>query len=420
MRYIQPVVIIIVNVFSIVILSMQVHELDIGSEMAFKLLRCLAPQLKAKFPKEDQDCIKLFLLVCCSALKKAQDFATDEKEFIQGVLSLYHLVNYTVNLSDCSETVLLLSQTLLCCLQKFSKTCKDVESIAANSFTPVWSAASKMQDSQKLSYSYRLAALSNLVHGGSNYWHRLVEKLMYATQETSLHALQLAEAVFDEFVFYTELHNCRDLVAVSTLLQIWMLIIVNSSSTCASIQHEKRNHTMKMMIKPLAERKQIVWLMELVLNIFGTDDNKFEVSSKQLGEPLAKDLEISLVRIVQMTLYRSNAFMNPADSKTTVRKNRLSTAISLLLFFVEIFSSLTSVVEVKLQLEPFSFKTKCLQRAGNLCCYLLRADPSRLDLSHTLFQLTDQLLWQNLQNQSRAVNTFLSSLGSFLFDKFRL
>lgn len=389
---------------------LQLNEAEVGNQMAFKLLRYLASQLKSKATEEDQESINSFLQICCSILRKSQDPASDEKEFTQGVLSFYHLVNYCVNMADSPETVLLLSRTLLSCLQKFSKSSKDVESIAANSFTPVWSASSKMEDKQ-LCLSYQIVALSNLVHGGCNYWKRLMDRLMYATQDASPQSLQLAKAVFDELVSYCNNHKNRDLVAASTLLQVWAQIVNSSNSP---EQHEKRGNTLKLMVKELPERKEINWLMELIVNVFGADDdNKFEVSAKQIGDPLAKELEIAFVRIVQMILYRSSSLMSQAsDSKSAVRKNHISTVIGLLLLFVEMLGQLESVVETQLQLDPINLKLKCLQRVGTLCCSLFKVDPSRLDFSQTLFQLSDQLLWQNLKDQSKAVNTFLSSIGN--------
>ncbi len=304
---------------------------------------------------------------------------------------------------------MLLSQTLLSCLQKFSKHFKDVESIAANSFVHVWNAANKVEE--QFSLSYRTLALAILVHGGSNYWNRVMDKLLSMTQEASTSALQLADAAFDEIVLYCNNHQCYTLAAASLLLQIWTQIVFLSSSS--STHHAKRTSTLKSTFSVLPERKQIEWLMELVLTIFGINVKEFEVSSKHFDGSLPKELEIVIVRIGQMTLSHSSTVIAQLGDKKGVRKYQIATIIGFLLLLSEHVDQLSTIVEAQMQLDPLTLKMKCLTRTGSLCSHLLKVDSSRLDLCKALLDQSDQLLRQNPKDSNKAINSFLQSIGIY-------
>lgn len=362
--------------------------------------------MNQKSNSENRGSLGAYLQGCCSILEQSKNPAYEETEFTQGVLSLYHLITRFISSGEAAETIILLSQTMLCCLKKFTKSAKDVESIAANSFVQVWNAANKVEG--QLPHTYRIVALSILVHGGSNYWNRVMDKLVCVTQEPSTQALQLAESVFDELVFYCESHNCQSAAAASALLQAWMQV-VNASNN--ALQYQKRTSTLKAMLQDLHEWNQVDWMMELVINVFGTNDAEFQVAAKWIKGPLSNELEVVLVRMVQLILSHSSNMISQLGESKRTQKHQVATVVSLLLLFSEKLDELSAAIEVQMQLDPLSLKSRCLTRAGSLCCHLLKMDPSRLTLTQTLFQQSDQLLKQGMKDQSKTITAFLSSIG---------
>lgn len=381
---------------------LKTYRTDVDGRVTFKLLRSLVTQLKINSGSKDEDSVREFVQICCATLDKSQDLTADDTEFTQGILSLYHLVTLYISTFDKSEICVMLSKTILVCLRKISKTLKDVESIAANFFAQVWNVANKVSD--ELCLSYRSLALSVLVHGGSTYWNRVIDKLVVVVQEPSSGSLQLAGCVFDEFVLYFNNHVIKGSHCTTSLLQVWAHLVLLSSSTH---HHEDRTSKLKLLAKEIQESKQIYGIIDLVLNLFGANDgDQVDMFSVKWNNFLTKDYHIILVRIVVLALGYSNGVSNQSVETKWERKNQIVSVINLLLYFYQEGDRLGSVIEANLQMDSTNLRNKCLSRACSVSYHLLKLDPSKIVHCQTVIHYVDQFIKQEIVDQNKKNNHF--------------
>lgn len=369
----------------------------------------MASQLKINpSNKDEEDCVNELIQVCCAGLDQSQDLTTDDTEFTQGVLSLYHLVTLSLNSPDKSEICVLLSKTILVCLRKIDKSLKDVQSIAANLFSQVWSISNKVNS--ELCFSYRSVALLMLVHGGTNFWNRLIEKLTFIVQEPSNASFQLAGSVFDEVLLYCNNHKVKGSFCVSSLLQVWTHLVLLSNS---SNLHQDRTSKLKLLAKEIQENYQVVSsLIELVLNLFGDSDKEIDFSPHKWNNLLNNDFQIAFVRITTLTLNYLSVVINQSVETKWDRKNQIISIINLLLYICQEGDRLGSVVEANTQMDPINWRIKCLTRACSASFHLIKLDFSKIFLCQTVFYHINSFKKQGIveQNKSSSGN-YLNSAG---------
>lgn len=343
---------------------------------------------------------------CCAILDCSQDFTAEDAEFTQGVLSLYHLVTVFITSEENSEICVMLSKTFLSCIRKFDKTLKDVESIVANFFAQMWSVANKVNS--ELAFTYRSLSLVISVHSGSSYWNRVIDKLIVAVQETSSASFKLAGSVFDEFLLYFSNHTVKGSQGVSSLLQVWTQLVFHSSS---SNQHEDRTTKLKSKAKDIQESKQVTWLIDLVLNLFKSNDKEIDMSSKNLKHFLTKDFEVVMVRIVILALNYSGVALSQSAETKWDRKIQMVSTINILLHFCREVDRLGVVAEANMQIDPTNLRIKCLSRACSISFHLIKLDLSKIDLCKTVFHHVDQLYTQGIKDQSKGSSNVISIAG---------
>ncbi len=343
---------------------------------------------------------------CCAILDCSQDFTAEDAEFTQGVLSLYHLVTLLLTSEENSEICVMLSKTFLSCIRKFDKTLKDVESIVANFFAQMWSVANKVNS--ELAFIYRSLSLVISVHSGSNYWNRVIDKLIVAVQETSSASFKLAGSVFDEFLLYFSNHTVKGSHGVSSLLQVWTHLVFHSSS---SNQHEDRTTKLKSKAKDIQESKQVTWLIDLVLNLFKSNDKEIDMSSKNWKHFLTKDFEVVMVRIVILALNYSGVALSQSAETKWDRKNQMASTINILLHFCQEVDRLGAVAEANMQIDPTNLRIRCLSRACSISFHLVKLDLSKIDLCKTVFHHVDQLYTQGIKDQGKGSSNIISIAG---------
>ena len=365
----------------------------------------MAAQLKINSSyKEDEDCVNEFVQACCATLGQSQDLTADDTEFTQGVLSLYHLVTLSLSSPDKSDICVLLSKTILVCLRKIDKSLKDVQSIAANLFSQVWSIGNKV--SSELCLSYRSVALLILVHGGKNFWNRLIEKLTFIVQEPCKTSFQLVGSVFDEVLLYCNNHKVKGSFCVSSLLQVWTHLVLLSNS---SNLHQDRTSKLKLFAKEIEE---ISSLIELVLNLFEVSDvREVDFSPQKWNNLLDKDFQVAFIRISILTLNYLNVVLNQSAETKLDRTNQLVSIINFLLYICQEGDHLGSVVEANLQMDPINFRIKCLTRACSASFHLIKIDFSKVYLSQTVFYHIDKFKKQGIVEQNKSSSNYLYSAG---------
>lgn len=356
--------------------------------------------------KSDES-VKDFIEECCSTLRISQDLTVDDTEFTQGVLSLYHLLTLSASCQEPSEICITLAKTFLSCVEKSDKTLKDVESIAANFFAQVWNIANKVKSC--LSMSYRSLALIILVHGGSTYWSRVIDKLIFAVQEPTSASFNLAGAVFDEFLLYCNSHKVQELQCVSALLQVWAHLVLLSNSS--KNRHEDHTSRLNAFSKGIQEFKQVNSLIELVMNLFG--ESETDVSSKQWADFLSKDFEVVFVRVVVLTLNFSGVALSQSSESKWERQNQISSAINVLLCFDKEVERFGPVAEMHMQMDPTNLRIRCIARACSVSYHLLKLNPTKISVCQTVFLRADNLqkLGIKFKDQGKTMSNFLSSAG---------
>lgn len=375
---------------------------EIDGRTTLKLLRSLVTQLKINSGNKDEESVQEFVHICCATLDNSRDLMVDDAEFTQGILSLYHLVVLYINSLDDSEIFLRLSKTILGCLRKINKTIKDVESIAANFFAQVWNNANKVTSEQ--CFSYRSVALSVLVHGGNTYWNRVIDKMMFAVQESSNASLQLARCVFDEFLLYFNNRLIKGSHYATSLLQIWAQVVLLSSSTQ---QYEDPTFKLKLLAQEIQENKQIYSIIDLVLNLFGANNgDQVDMFSMNWNHFLNKDYQIILVRIVILALGYPNSSQS-ADTKWE-RKNQIISVVNLLLYFYQEGDQLGPIIEANLQMDATNLRHKCLFRACTISNHLLKLDPSKIANCQSVMHHVDHCI-QQLKDVDNKSNLFYSA-----------
>ncbi|XP_057379312.1 uncharacterized protein LOC130701372 [Daphnia carinata] len=381
---------------------LKTYQTDVDGRITFKLLRSLVTQLKINSGSKDEDSVREFVQICCAILDCSQDFTAEDAEFTQGVLSLYHLVTLYISTFDKSDICVMLSKTILGCLRKVSKTLKDVESIAANFFAQVWNVANKVSD--ELCLSYRSLALTVLVHGGSSYWNRVIDKLVVVVQEPSSGSFQLTGCVFDEFVLYFNNHVVKGSQCITPLLQVWAHLVLLSSPTH---HHEDRTQKLKLLAKEIQESKQIYGIIDLVLNLFGPNDgDQVDMFSANWANFVTKDYQIILVRIIVLALGYSNGVSNQSVETKWERKKQIVSVINLLLYFYQEGDRLGSVIEANLHMDPTNLRNKCLSRACSISYHLLKLDPSKIVDCQTVIHYVDQFINQETVDEKKKINQF--------------
>lgn len=345
---------------------------------------------------------------CCEILFSSQDLATDDSEFTQGILALHHLVTPFVSSGDKSGTCQLLAKTFLFCIRKMKRSIKDVESIVASFFAQIWNFANKV--SSDSSFLYRSAALTILVHGGSIYRGRLVEKLVVAVQDLTDTSLQVAESVFEELVFYHDSHSIQGSQETLNMLLVWAHIVHLSNPF--DLQ-ENRTSKLKSLAKDTKDSKTIDWLIDLVLCLFGVVEKEMMFSSKKLNELLTKEsVNNVFVRIVLLALNSSKIAnqLSAAETKN-VRPIQMISILSLFLYFAEQIDLFESIVSGQMQMDVAVVQTKCLSRACSMTFHLLKNDPSNIVLSDSIFASIDQLLNKSARNHSKVIPTLRYNAG---------
>ena len=354
--------------------------------------------------------MKEFMQECCSILALSQDLPDEDAEFTQGVLSLYHLVTLLIASADNSEICVTLSKTFLSCIRKFNKTLKDVESIVANFFSQMWSVANKVNSG--LSFLYRSMALVILVHSGSTYWNRVIDKLIVAVQEVSSASFTLAGSVFDEFLLYFSNHTVQGSQGLSSLFQVWIhLVLLSNPST----QHEDHTVKLKLKAKDIQESKQVTWLIDLVLTLFKTNDNEIDESLKKWKKILTKDFEIVLVRIVILALNHSGLALSQSAETKWDKKNQMASTVHILLHFCQEVDHLGPIAEANMQLDPINLRLRCISRCCSIIFHLLKLEPSKIDLCQTVFLHVDQLYKEGVKDFGKGSSTILPTAGNVTY-----
>lgn len=397
------------SLFSNILLFIQASQKELDGRTTFKFTRSLATQFKIDQSNINEESVKDFIQGCCASLDSAQDLTADDTEFTQGVLSLYHLVRFSISSSgDDSETCVMLLKTFLSCLRKLNKSLNDVESIAANFFVQVWNFANKVNSEQ--SFVYKDMALTIFVHAGSTYWNRLIDKLNGTVQESISASFQMTRSVFDEFVLYWDSHTELGSHGVTSLLQVWTFVVMSSKS---SNQHQDRTTKLRLLHDKIQESKEVSWLIDLVLSLFGASDKEIEISSKKVVDCLARNLEIVLVRIVFLALNATSLAPNQCTETKSNWKNQFTSIVSLLLHFSEQIDQFEAVVE-EMQMKPVALSMKCLIRACSISNQLLKLDPSMLCMCLSVFDSCDNFHKQGMNGHLKDMsnfNSFLSSAG---------
>ena len=346
---------------------------------------------------------------CCATLDQSQDLTADDTEFTQGVLSLYHLVTLSLSSPDKSDNFVLLSRTILVCLRKTDKSLKDVQSIAANVFAQVWSIANKVNS--ELCFSYRNVALLILVHGGSTYWNRLIEKFVIIVQEPSNTSFQLAESIFDEILLYCNNHKVKESFSVSTLLQVWTHLVISSNS---SNQYQDRTSKLKLFAMEIQEHCKVFNLIDLVLNLFGDSDdasNEVDFSRTKWKNFLTQDFEIPFVRITLLSLNFLNAVLSPSAETKWNGTNQIISMLNVILYFCQESDRLESVLEANWQTDPINLRIRCLTRACSVSIHLVKLDHSKISLCQTVLHHIDMFHKQGIAEQNKSSGNFLSNAG---------
>lgn len=360
--------------------------------------------MKIDSNNQNEDSVEELIQDCCAILDLSLDLTADAAEFTQGVLSLYHLVRFSISVEQ-PEISIMLSKTFLTCLRKMDKSIKDIESIAANFFVQVWNFANKVKSD--LTNIYRSVALTILVHGGNTYWNRVIDKMVSAVQEASESSFVLVGSVFDEFIYYCSTHSCSGSQCIKSLVQVWIYVVMLSKP---SNQHEDRTSKLRLITQDIQNSKQLLWLVELVLSLFGTSEKEIDTSSKKLNDCFTQDMEVILVRIVILSLNITGTAQSQLNDAKSDRKNQFISTVSILLHFSEEIEHFAAITE-EMQMKPISLKAKCLTRACSLSYQLLKIDPSKMCICQTVFNHVDNFQKQGI-NGKKDISTFCSFLSA--------
>ena len=380
------------------------------------MLRSLYSQLKVSSTKEENETEALEALIqtCCQIISKCPNITADEAEFTQGANAIYHLfVHFMKSSSSFYVIGLLLSKTMSTCLQKLRKHTKEVETIALSLFSKVWNFAKEIVTEKEL-LSFRQTGLSILIHMGSRlYWNQTIDRLVAINQDPSASTFSLTEAAFDALLLYLQQHNYEDIdEIVPYLLQIWIQLVHSSSS---STQYSSHTEKLTKIAQDTVEPKQIKYLMNVVLNVFGSEENTFEVYIKEvIGKSLLKELEVVLVRIIILALNLcAEKFRGKSVDIQWSGKHQLVTLIQLFLLFLEQADKLKAA-ESLTNMDPHTLKNRCMTRAASLSHYLLKVDKTQnsFDLVQIVFQRADRLVKYYLDNdQTDSVIGLLKPIG---------
>ena len=350
------------------------------------MIRTLAAQLRSLSNKEDIQHIQEFLTVCCKVLRESSNLATDETEFVQGVLGLFHLMVFSI---DHPDIINLVSGTTLYCLRQFGKSVKEVESIAANYYNHLWNASRKVKS--KHAQIYQSYSLQVFVYSDPTNWNRVADRLIAATHEVAAFSLQLTGEVFEEFSSLFKQRKCCGLLPASILLQIWTRLVFQAKSKS---HYEDQIPVIKGTLKDAALWKTFKNIIDIVMNVAGVQSKNINVNWESCGN----ELDVVLVRIVNLALHYGNVILR--KSVKTNDCNQISSIQQILILFYERIDSLKHVIENRLKPDEVQLKIICITQALSLHVCLLEVSSSHLDQCADLFLLADEL-GDSIQNQDQ-------------------
>lgn len=346
----------------------------------------MATQLRSLSNTEDIHHIQEILVICCKVLQESTALATDETEFVQGVLGLFHLMVFSI---DCPDTTNLLSKTILYCLRQFGRSVKEVESIAANFYNHLWNASRNSKS--KHTQSYQSYALQIFVHSGTTNWNRIADKLIAVTHEVTTPSLQLTEEIFEEFSALFKQRKCFGLLPASILLQVWTRLVFQAK---LKSQYEDQIPVIKGILKDAIQWKQFKHAMDVTMNVAGVQSKNVSIT----WDDSCNELDIVLVRIVNLALHYGNVILRKSAKTNTC--NQISSIQQILILFYERIDSLKHVIENRLKPDEVQLKIICITQALSLHVCLLELDSSHLDQCADLFLLADEL-GDSIRNQDQ-------------------
>lgn len=328
-----------------------------------------------------------FIYVCCDILDSSSDLLSDISEFTQGVLSLFYLVS-TLAKSPSLPVISKIAETHLTCMRKVSSSIKDVESIAANFFSHLWNLANKA--GTDLEHTYRVKSLAILVHGGSSFWNKVIDKLGSVIQEPSQPSRDIATQVFLEFLCYQKVHQTTSMQWTSSIMQAWVLLMFSSKN---SSEHQSCTDELLHLTKKMQVLDQTTWLMELVIYVFEALNGYGKTSSvHSLPFPLAEELRVVFIRSAVLTLNTASKIAKQPLEEAKLNKKAHLAVVDGLLIYSEELHKYPGLVETLCQAHVHQTQLKFLARSSILLYNMLRFDEFHADHWAAILRQSDSII----------------------------